>query len=216
MEQYQEEYLENLRQFATLSQRERPGELSREEYIAQLEENHAQILQLGKRNMELLRKKLFPMLDNLFDASQEDIAALEEFSFHLYNGQKELDVGLFGQIHQALLTLARQKQDLNAMIKELYWLGLCRNSVVSKLVGLELADVQEYMDRMRLCFAEAAAYLKYFDLINDTKTRGYILRSRANIALGQFATPSEKIALLKESLSIFQNRIYQEKAPSLP
>lgn len=216
MEQYQEEYLENLWQFATLSQRKRPGKLSREEYIAQLEENHAQILQLGKRNMELLRKKLFPMLDNLFDASQEDIAALEEFSFHLYNGQKELDVGLFGQIHQALLTLARQKQDLNAMIKELYWLGLCRNSVVSKLVGLELADVQEYMDRMRLCFAEATAYLKYFDLINDTETRGYILRSRANIALGQFATPSEKIALLKESLSIFQNRIYQEKAPSLP
>lgn len=216
MEPYQEEYLENLRQFAALSQRERPGELSREEYISRMEENHARILLLGKRNMELLREKLFPMLDDLFDAGREQLKDLEEFSFQLYNGQRELDVGLFCQIHQALLALARQKRDLNATIRELYWLGLCRNSMVSKLVGLELDDTQEYMDRMRLYFAEAAAYLKYFDRIDDTETRGYILRSRANIALGQFAAPSEKIALLKESLSIFQDKAYQEKDPSLP
>ena len=216
MEPYQKEYLENLRQFATLSQRERPGELSRQEYTAQMEENRAQILRLKKRNMELLRSHLFPTLDNLFAAGPDKVKELEEFSFQLYNGQKELDVGLFGQIHQALLTLARQKQDLNAMIRELYWLGLCRNSIVSKLVGLELSDIQEYIDRMRLCFTEAAAYLKYFDPIDDTETRGYILRSRANMALGQFSTSHEKIALLKESLGIFQKRVYQEKAPSLP
>ena len=39
---------------------------------------------------------------------------------------------------------------------------------------------------MRLYFTEAAAYLKYYDQIEDIETRGYILRSRANIALGQF------------------------------
>ena len=121
MEPYQKEYLENLRQFATLSQRERPGKLSRQEYTAQMEENRAQILRLKKRNMELLRSHLFPTLDNLFAAGPDKVKELEEFSFQLYNGQKELDVGLFGQIHQALLTLARQKQDLNAMIRELYW-----------------------------------------------------------------------------------------------
>ncbi len=216
MEQYQEEYIANLRQFAALAQRKRPGALTCEEYTAQMEENRAQIARLNKRNMELLRSGLFPILDNLFDASQEQVTELEEFSFQLFNGQKELDVGLFCQIHQALLTLARQKQDLNMMIRELYWLGLSRNSLVSKLVGLEMSDTREYSDRMRLCFTEAAAYLKYFDLINDTDTRGYILRSRANIALGQFSTPREKIALLKDSLAIYQSKQYQEKAPSLP
>lgn len=216
MQPYQEEYLSNLRQFAVLSQRERPGELTCGEYAAQMEENRAKITRLGQRNMDLLRTGLFPMLDDLFDAGPDAVKDLEEFSFELFNGQKELDVGLFCQIHQALLTLARQKQDLSMTIRELYWLGLCRNSLVSKLVGLDLSDIQEFINRMRLCFTEAAAYLKYFDLINDTDTRGYILRSRANIALGQFSSPSEKIALLKESLAVFQNRRFQEKEPTLP
>jgi len=179
-------------------------------------DNRAQIIRLGKRNMELLRTGLFPLLDDLFDASQEAVKELEEFSFQLFDGRKELDVGLFCQIHQALLTLARQKEDLNAMIRELYWLGLSRNSLVNKLVGLPLSDIQEYTNRMRLCFSEAASYLKYFDFIDDTETRGYILRSRANIALGQFSSPGEKIGLLKETLAILQNKRYQEKAPSLP
>lgn len=216
MKPYQEEYLSNLRRFAVLSQRKRPGELTCEEYVAQMADNWAETIRLGRRNMYLLRTELFPMLDDLFDAGQEDIQELEDFSFQLYNGRKELDVGLFSQIHQALLTLARQKQDLNAMIKELYWLGLSRNSLVSKLVGLKMSDIQTLTNRMRLCFTEAAAYLKYFELINDTETRGYILRSRANMALGQFSTPREKIALLKESLAIYQSKRYQDKEPSLP
>ena len=69
---------------------------------------------------------------------------------------------------------------------------------------------------MKLCFTEAAAYLKYYDQIEDIETRGYILRSRANIALGQFASPGEKIRLIKGTLQILQDKDYQEKAPSLP
>lgn len=216
MRPYQKEYLDNLRQFAVLSQRERPGGLTFEEYAAQMEENRAQIIRLGRRNMELLREGLFPMLDDLYGASREELAELEEFSAQLFDGRRELDVGLFCQIQQALLTLARQKQNLAGTIRALYWLGMGRNSLVSKLVGLELSDIQKYTNRMRLCFTEAAAYLKYYDLIDDAGSRGYILRSRANMALGQFPSPGEKIALLKDTLKIFQDKHYQELAPSLP
>ena len=69
---------------------------------------------------------------------------------------------------------------------------------------------------MRLCFMEAAAYLKYFDEISDSGTKGYILRSRANVSLGQFKSPSEKIRLVKYTLQILQDKWYQEKAPELP
>lgn len=102
------------------------------------------------------------------------------------------------------------------MIRELYWLGMGRNGLVSKLVGLEMKDIDPYTQRMRLCFTEAAAYLKYFDEIEDTETRGYILRCRANIALGQFRSPTEKIRLVKQTLQILQDKGYQEKAPELP
>ncbi len=216
MQPYQEEYLDNLRQFAALSQCGRPGELTCEQYAARLTQDRAQIVRLGKRNMELLRTGLFPMLDDLLDATEEERRDVEEFSFRLYDGRTELDVGLFCQIHQALLSLARQKRDRAAMIRELYWLGMGRNSLSSKLVGLDLSDIGEYVTRMRLCFTEAAAYLKYYDEIEDAETRGYILRSRANMSLGQFRSPSEKVHMVKKSLQILQDKGYQEKAPELP
>jgi len=166
--------------------------------------------------MELLRTGLFPMLDNLFNASQDEVKELEQFAHQLFDGQQELDAVLSCQIHQALLTLARQNQDTDAIIRELYWQGMGRYSMVRKLLGLSMPDVQGYASRMRLCFAEAASYLKHFDVIQNTETRSYILRSQANIALGPFSSPSDKIALLKESLAIFQDKRYQEAAPSLP
>ena len=73
-----------------------------------------------------------------------------------------------------------------------------------------------YTNQMRLCFTEAAAYLKYYDEIEDTQTRGYILRSRANIALGRFKNASEKVRLVKQTLTILQDKDYQEKEPGLP
>lgn len=216
MEPYQEEYIENLTQIASLTAWKKPDGLSFEAYARRLRENEALREEKAKRNMELLRGRLFPMLDDLFHCGAETIAGLEEFSFQLYDGRKELDVGLFCQIRQALLILARQKRDRNAIIRGLYWLGMGRISLVRKLVGLELSDIQKYTVQMRLCFTEGAAYLKYYDEIDDTETRGYILRCRANIALGQFSTPGEKVHLVKKTLEILQDKDYQEKAPDLP
>jgi len=213
---YQEEYLSNLQQFAALSQLERPGGLTGGEYAARVVENHARLVQLGRRNMELLRTGLFPSLDNLFIAGQDEIKELEQFANQLYDGRQELDACLAGQIHQSLLALARQKEDLDGIVRELYWLGMSRYCLVRKLVGLSLPDVQEYASQMRQSFAEAAAYLKYFDVIQNAETRGYILRSRANVALGTFPSPSEKIDLLKKSLAVFQDKRYQDADPTLP
>lgn len=216
MQPYQEEYIANLRQIAALTQRETPGQTSFEAYCAQLHEIGALVEQIAKRSMELLRGHLFPVLDELFQADAATVGELEEFSSQLYNGQAELDVGLFCQIRQALLTLARQKKDRAAMIRHLYWLGMGRNSLCGKLVGIPFENIAKYITRMRLCFTEAAAYLKYYDQIEDTDTRGYILRSRANISLGQFNSPGEKIRLVKGTLQILQDKEYQEKAPGLP
>lgn len=216
MQPYQEEYVSNLQKIAGLTGWRRPEGMPFADYSVRLLENEEQAERLARRNMELLRSKLFPVLDALFEMDGAVLAELAEFSLQLFNGQKELDVGLFCRIRQALLTVARQKRDRNAMIRELYWLGMGRYKLCSKLVGIGLDNVQKYMIRMRLCFTEAAAYLKYYDELEDTETRGYILRSRANMALGQFRSPGEKVRLVKQTLQILQDREYQEKAPELP
>ena len=216
MQPYQEEYLDNLRQFDTLFQRRQSKELDFEAYAAQAQADREEILRLSRRNMELLRTKLFPSMESLYGWDPQQVAELEEFSFKLFDGRVELDVGLFCQIHQALLGLARFNEDRDAIIRELYWMGLGSNALSSKLVGLPLADIQEYTLRMRQYFIEAAEYLKDFDEIGSSETRGYILRSRANISLGQFPAPGEKTRLLKDTLNILQNKHYQETAPDLP
>lgn len=216
MQPYQDEYIANSREIATLTARKRPDGLSFEAYESRLLADEAQAEALMARNMELLRGSLFPVLDNLLEADGAILEDLSTFAAQLLRSPEELDVGLFCQIHQALLSLARQRMDRAAMIRELYWLGIGRNSLCGKLVGLEFSMVEKYMTQMRLCFTEAAAYLKYYDEIEDTETRGYILRSRANMALGQFKSPGEKIGLVRQTLRILQDKDYQEKAPDLP
>ena len=216
MQPYQEEYLDNLRRFDALFRRSRPEGLDFEAYMAQAQADREEVLRLSRRNMELLRRELFPSMEGLYGWEPEQVAELEEFSFQLYDGRAELDVGLFCQIHQALLGLARFNEDRDAVIRELYWLGMGSNALSSKLVGLPLAATQTYILRMRRYFIEAADYLKDFDEIDSSETRGYILRSRANISLGQFPTPGEKTRLLMETLEILQNPHYQELAPDLP
>ena len=216
MQPYQEEYIANLREIAALTTGKKPEGMSFEAYEARLRRDEAQAEARMRRNMELLRGWLFPALDNLFEADEETLQELEAFAAGLLRVREEQDAGLFCQIYRALLSLARQKQDRCRMIRCLYWLGIGRNNLCSCLVGLELGLSERYMTAMRLCFAEAAAYLKYYDEIEDTETRGYILRSRANIALGAFKSPEEKVGLVRKTLQILQDKGYQEKAPDLP
>lgn len=216
MQPYQEEYIANLNDIAVLTARKKFENISFEETLKDSLKKREKILQIVNRNMVLLRDKLFPKLDHLFEADEEEIRELQEFASNLINGRNELDAGLFCQVHQALLSRARLAKDRNSMIRELYWLGIGRHSLCNKMIGLELSQTEKYVSQMRLCFTEAAAYLKYYDEIEDTETRGYILRSRANMALGAFKTPSEKIRLGKLTLQILQDKDYQKKAPDLP
>ena len=216
MQPYQEEYIANIREIAALADRIRPGKLSFAAYELRLRQSGGLVREKIRRNMELLRQGLFPMLDHLFEAKPEELEELEEFASCLLRGREALDPGLFRLIHQALLSLARQKQDRSAAIRELYWLGMGYNNLCSNLAGLDLELIEKYVTRMRLCFTEAAAYLKYYDEIGETETRGYILRSRANMALGPFKAPGEKIRMVRQTLQIMQDEHYREKTPELP
>ena len=173
MQPYQEEYIANLKDITLLSSRRQTSSHSLSEYQEKLLHDRSQLEERINRNIELLRDGLFPLFDRLFEAPLEELTELE--------------------IYQALLSRARHTKDRNAIIRCLYWLGIGRHHMCNKMVGIDLADIEFYMSQMRLCFAEAAAYLKYFDEIDDTDTKGYILRSRANTALGQFKSASAKI-----------------------
>ena len=216
MEPYQEEYIANLREIAALSPRRQPSEGTLADYTDRLRRDRARQKQLAARNMALLRENLVPVLDNLPEAGPQETEDLRQFAAALIQGRIELDAILYCQIHQSLLGLARHRRDRDGIIRELYSLGIGRYAQCSKLVGLDLSVSAPYTSQMRLCFVEAAAYLKYFDEIQDPDTRGYILRSLANTALGQFRVTSERVRLIKNALQIMQDPAYREREPSLP
>ena len=216
MQPYQEEYIENLKDIAALAAHRKPEGGSFAAYRLELSRRRECVERKAARNMELLRTRLFPLLDHLPQAGERELQELQEFSEKLFQVGDELDTGLFCRIHQALLNLARLTKDQKGMIRELYWLGLGKHNRCSRLVGLPFSVMENYMSEMRLCFTEAAAYLKYYDQIKDTDTRGYILRSRANMSLGEFSSAGEKIRRVKQTLQILQDKYYQEKEPALP
>lgn len=216
MRPYQEEYIANIRELTRLTGHRKPEGLSGMAYAAGLRQNEILAREKVRRNMELLRHSLFPLLDHLFAADEAEVAALEEFAAHLSGSGETPDTGLFRLIHQALLSLARQKGDRDSVIRELYWLGMGYYWLSNMMVGMELETMGQYVSRMRLYFTEAAAYLKYYDEIEDTETKGYVLRARANMSLGGFHSPSEKIGLARENLRIMQDPAYQSGAPELP
>ena len=215
MQAYQEEYIANLKDITLLTLCSHPPVHSLAAFQEKLQHDRHLLQKKISRNIELLRDGLFPLFDRLFEAQPEELAELEEFANALLNGKDELDSGLFCQIYQALLSRARHTKDRNTIIRCLYWLGIGRHNMCTKMVGIDLTDSEYYMSQMRLCFAEAAAYLKYFDEIDDTETKGYILRSRANTALGQFKSASAKIRVIRQTLQILQDEGYRENAPEL-
>ena len=115
MQPYQEEYIANLREIAALAARKKTEGYSLTGYQEALVKNRMLIVQKVERNMELLREGLFPLLDHLLEAGEEELGQLQEFAGRLFQVGEELDVGLFCQIHQALLNCARLKKDQNGM-----------------------------------------------------------------------------------------------------
>lgn len=216
MQPYQEKYIANIREMTALTVKRTAEDTSFNAYSARLMRDEAREKQMAKRNMELLRQGLLPQMDRLLSAGEEELGELQEFAGKLLCGQDEVDGSLFCQIHQALLSCARHKDDRPAMIRELYWLGIGRNATYNKMVGVEAAVAKPYMDRMRQCFEEASSYLADFEELTDTETRGYIMRSLANVALGMYQSVSDRIGLLQRALRTFQDPYYRELAPELP
>ncbi|MDE7262858.1 MAG: hypothetical protein K2N78_12480 [Oscillospiraceae bacterium] len=216
MKPYQEEYIANIQSYNALEAALDPEDRSPEDCLHRLERAEGRRRQLIVRNMELLRKDLLSQLDGILAAGDKELEDLSAFAAALYDGRTEVDLGMFCNLHQDMLNLARQKEDRDATIRELYWLGIGRFALYNKLSGLSLSTIGPYLSQVRLCFAEAATYLKYFPEIENEETQGYIMRSMANMALGQFNSVGERTLLLKRALRVFQNPAYQAMAPGLP
>jgi HD-GYP domain-containing protein (c-di-GMP phosphodiesterase class II) len=220
MQAYQKAYLENSRQILDLQTRPNPRHVSFDEYYEYVRHAKQEKARLGEENVALLRQELFPQLDGLYQLSPEQLQDLDEFAQLLMDNRYlhggVMEPGLAGHILQALVNYYRRCKERNLLIRHLYELGMSRYYLYLPMMTELLDEASRYATRMRLCFVEAGAYLKFFDEIEDEETQGYIIRSLANTALGVFNQYGDKIRTVKHTLQVLQDEHYQKLAPGLP
>ena len=170
---------------------------------------------LSEKNMALLSDHLFPTLDELPGAGSEVIAELEAFADKLMDWSTNLDCGVYVVIHDALLSLYRLRRDRNGIIKELYKLGMGLYYLNRGLIGIEGGRAVPFRFRNEMVFTEAGSYMKFFEQIEDKDTRGYVLRSLANIAICA-EDHRRRIAISGQVLNIVKDEYYRALEPELP
>lgn len=215
MRQYQETYIQNTREIKVLFGRHSRDGITAEEFYEQRMRDNREICRLRSENMEILRNHLIPILDDILSADKEEIEALEEFVDVLM--KEQLDSGIRYQVCSALVAYARVNNERNLLIKELYLAGMA-NYNYQMLAAREA--VERFQWKTRMLFGEAAGFIRHYDSIEDTETRGYIHRSMGNMALSYTGadekSATKKLELLRRSLQVLTDPVYHEKTPNLP
>ena len=215
MTPYQEEYIDNTRKIASLLRSRGPVGQGFGPWYEEQEKAFALVSELRQANLRLLNEQLFPELDRLHGASDETLDDLIAFADQLMDWKDNLDCGVYVTIHDALLSLYRMRRDRNRVIQELYKLGMGLYYLRRILLGLEGPQADPFYFRNELTFAEAASYIRYFDRIDDETTKGYIIRSFANIALC-CRSHKRRIDATARTLKILKDESYRAQAPGLP
>lgn len=215
MREYQKEYIDSVREIAALS-RVCPTDAPDFEtwYEGRVRAN-ARVSELKKKNVKLLNDNLFPFLDGLYGAKQEDIDELVAFSDALMDQKTNLDCGTYVLIHESLLSFYRTTKQRENVIRELYKLGMGMYYLRRHSDGIEDRLVSEMSFQNELLFTEAASYLKYFDDFEDEETKGYVVRSLGNIAITGVDV-HRKIAASSKVLKVIRDESYRKSAPGLP
>lgn len=212
----QHEYLDNLKIVSALASLEAGGESTFEEWYALRRDNWARAKLLRARNMELLRTMLSPAIDGVYDPDGRCLAALEELSAALVDRSLYIDPGLYCVVNQALISYYRTTKDTSGLIRCLYAMGRGLFAQFQSISGVSHPALTAVSQRCKMHFAEAGAYRKFFDELPDDATKGYVIRSMANVSLARFQDRSEKIAVIRQTLRVLNDPWYRQQAPSLP
>ncbi len=217
MRPYQQKYIDNIEKILNLSDLSLDITEDSMSFLEKRQNKRRLIGDLVKQNTALLREELFPLLDDIISASQNEINDLISFAEALTPGARRLDNLLSYTIHNALVVYARHWNMRDMLIRELYNTAMALFYLQSLI---DTAAKSRYRWNMRMLFGEAASFIKVYDDITVPEIRGYIHRSMGNLALGYTNDTEEsnrrKMTAIRQSLRILTDPVYQEKTPSLP
>ncbi len=214
MRPYQEQYIKNIMEIDSLRRFDRPAG-SFESWLEERSYARRRINALKKENISILSGQLFSDLDSLHGADEQTLSELEEFADRLMDWRTNLDTGIYTLIHDALLSCYRIQKKRDLVIKELYKLGMGIYYMRRALEWVDSEQTDSMAFQNEMVFTEASSYIRFFDEIEDEETKGYIIRSFANIALC-CRDHKRRIAASARTLQIIRDPRYRAAAPGLP
>ncbi len=170
---------------------------------------------LREENNRLLSDRLFPVLDTLHSAGEEELSGLVGFADRLMDWKSNLDCGVYVAIHDALLSLYRVRKDRTGVIRELYKLGMGLYYLYRSVAGVECRETESMHFQNEMLFTEAGSYFRYFATIQDDETRAYILRGMANVSICS-NDYKRRIDTSMKFIRVATSPEYRAMAPSLP
>ena len=215
MQAYQEQYIRNAREIARLVDFYAVPAKDYASWYEQQKEANVRLKALKEENDRLLSEHFFPALDGLLSASEEELKDLTDFAAELMDWRTNLDTGIFVLVHDALLSLARLRRDRDAVIRELYQLGMGLYYENRMVQGVRSEESLPFHIEDEMVFTEAGSYLKYFSEIEKEETKGYIIRGLANISIATMDR-RKRVAIGKRIISILEDPFYRSQAPGLP
>lgn len=163
-----------------------------------------------RKNNDLLKSWLYPMLEKPEEITGEAALDLYELAQALFQPWRNIDSELAIRIYEALAKRARGT-DADMLVKCLYWQGLVMHYQYRHLL----------YDEVLAIFSEAAAFRFKYTEIENFETREYINRALGNIAITEIANRKNKgaepfITASGEALAFWRNpdiRAYDPKMP---
>ncbi len=215
MKDYQEKYIENTKRIRDLANFYKGSDKDFDAWLSDHKAELKIVSRLKDDNNRLLSEGLFPDLDNILSATDEEIKDLSDFADVLLDWKTNLDPGVYLVIHEALLRLYRIRRDRNSVIKELYMTGMGLYYMRRYTEGVDCEFRDRLSFRNEMVFTEASSYIRYFEDINDTQTRSYIVRALHNISLCNIGL-KRRIAINAKALHVMEDDYYRTLEPSLP
>lgn len=207
-------YIDNLRTIRSISRPHiQPGE-EPDAVLKEIQGNAVHSFNLMQENNALLCRDIYDRAPE--SLTDEDIATLEAFAGKLFHYSSSEDVALAHRVHQLLLEVARFRNDVPMILKELYFNG----------VTLHYMNVRDEKTHTNLLgkqiqhfFCMGADYMAQYEQLDKT-SRQYILRCIGNMRLGMsrytYEETREYLEIFNQAMGIFNSPYYRDLDPEFP
>ena len=122
MEHIYQRYVDNLTEVNSLIKPGFEPNMTEEQFLQAIRESAMRIYEIHEENSQILNEVLFSKEADIL--TEEEVSQLSELAGALFRFNRSLDTGIAYRIHKLLYTYAQYHEDIDQMIRELYYQGI--------------------------------------------------------------------------------------------